>query len=209
MKKFKFALEPLLRLRKIEENRAMADLARVMQKVNEQEGIKEASARLAAEEMANFERQNREQFDTESYRPYYLYLERLDEEARQAALRLEEMQPELQKEKEKVLEARRRMRVVELLRERQKDQYDRDFQKWERKQLEEANARQTPGALDTQESPYGILAKRWGDEESLDEDGDDLSLDDEEQEKEEIDYIAEYYKSLGIDDPRKGFDQRR
>ena len=141
MKKFKFALEPLLRLRKIEENRAMADLARVMQKVNEQEGIKEASARLAAEEMANFERQNREQFDTESYRPYYLYLERLDEEARQAALRLEEMQPELQKEKEKVLEARRRMRVVELLRERQKDQYDRDFQKWERKQLEEANAR--------------------------------------------------------------------
>lgn len=214
MKKFKFTLEPLERLRKIEENRAMADLARVMQKVNEQEAIKDASARLAREEMDLFERTSRERFDIEQYNLYYRYLERLDEEARQAALRLEEMQPELQAEKEKVLEARRRLRVVELLRERRKEEYDRDFQKWERKQLEEANARIPVGgaaAADQQESLYGSLApKKWRDEESLEEDGDLIQSDEsEEHEPEELDAVAEYYKSLGMEDPRRGFEQRR
>lgn len=215
MKKFKFTLEPLERLRKIEENRAMADLARVMQKVNEQESIKEASARLAHEEMDHFERSSRETFDIEQYNLYYRYLERLEREAEMAAAKLEEMQPELQAEKEKVLEARRRLRVVELLRERKKEEYDREFQKWERKQLEEANQR-APGIgaavpAETQESQYGVLArKRWRDEEPLEEDGDDLSAElDEEDEPEELDAVAEYYKNLGMEDPRKGFQQRR
>ncbi len=215
MKRFKFTLEPLRRLRKIEENRAMAGLAQVMRKVNEQEAIKEASARLAREEMDNFERTHRQSFDLELYNLYYRYLERLDQEARQANLKLEEMQPELQTEKEKVMEARRRLKIVELLRERKKTEYDRALLKWERKQLEEANARAPlsgPTRNEEQESHYETrVPRRRGNEESLETDGDALTMDESEELVPEpgLDAVGEYYKSLGMEDPRKGFKQRR
>ena len=130
-----------MRLRKIEENQALAVLSRIMVRVNAQEAIKEESARLLNREMELFEIQHRDDFSMDLVKIYNLYLERLQAEARIAQEQLDAMKPELDQARGVVLERSRHRRVVEILKERYKRQYDDEFRKAERKEIEESNRR--------------------------------------------------------------------
>ena len=168
-----------------------------MLRVNEQEGIKDQSARLLLEESRNFEEQHRDDFSIDLIQMYDMYLERLAEESRLAQTRLDEIKPELDKEKEKVMEARRKRRVVELLKERRKEEYDLKIKKAEQRELQELNqSRPSPGmGRRKQERIYGNQRTRDVEE--------DRELMEEEWDRDrEVDAIADYYQQLGIPDPR-------
>ncbi|MBE7437367.1 MAG: flagellar FliJ family protein [Spirochaetales bacterium] len=191
IKRFTFKLDPLLRLRKREENHALAELAVVMQKVNAQEAIKTDSARMAQEEKALFEKKHREEFTIELFQMYDRYLERLDTESEEAQRILDGMQPELKSAMEKVLEARRRKRAVEIIRERKYKEFQTTQRKLQARELAFLNQRRD--ALFAQENDNASatqeMEEREGEDEYVKPGADDA--------------LAQYYRSMGMEDPRR------
>lgn len=175
-------------------------MARVLVRVNEQEQMRNLAEKLVADEMNTFEKKYSDEFSIELFQMYDRYLERLESEAGEAAERLEQIRPELEKEKEKVLAARRNRRVVELLKEKSRAEYDREMRKWERRELLEINRLQrsktTPlGALHEQQSTKKRTA------ESEQPDFEDMDLREPEQPPPEVDHIAEYFERMGLGKP--------
>lgn len=156
IKRFRFKLEALLRLRKMEENRALADMALVLARVNVEETRKEKSAAESREQLRAMERERHGGFDLESFQMSDRYLTRLESEQDEASRRIEEMRPELDKKRDTVLEFSRKRRVVELLKERQRERYLRERRRKERRELEEVNVRPplAPHAQKTQEQKW-------------------------------------------------------
>lgn len=190
IKKFRFSLEALLRLRKLEENEALAGLARVMRRYNEQNDKREQALLRRETEMKSFTRLYQDTFDLEQIQMYDRYLGRLESEVVAAKAALEEMTPEVEAEKVKVIEKQRRRRVVELLKERHLERYKQELRKDERKKLEEANmlrrARMSAEADVAQNLPGQMLA----DSEYMDEELDEL--------EQKTDVMAEHLDKLGL-----------
>lgn len=233
MKKFRFKLEALLRMRRIEEEKALGELARVMLRVNEQKSVQAETARMLREEMDRFDSEYKESFDLELWKIYDRYVDRLNAEAEVAAEKLEEIRPEMEAEMAKVMEARRQRRIVELLKERARDEYDAERRKNERRELEEANRRSNSnvggsiagalyetGALAPifTGAPAGVgqpPAARTAGQQLRDEqrrrqrDTQDGADEDEfresEQPEQEPDHVADYFKRMGLGDPPPGF----
>ncbi|MCR9143945.1 MAG: flagellar export protein FliJ [bacterium] len=224
MKKFRFKLEALLRMRRIEEERALGDLAKVMVRVNEQENVRTAAFQMLKEEMDRFDADYKENFDITLWQIYDRYLERLNAEAADAAVKLEEIRPEMETEMAKVMEARRARRIVEILKERELEKYNGQRRKHERQELEEANRRSklnvggmTPGATyDTgplaplftgpaaglgqpPDAKYPSADAEQSDH--VDTDGTTES----EVPTPEPDHVADYFKRMGLGEPPPGF----
>lgn len=198
MKKFKFPLESLKKVRKFQEDMALRDLARVMMRVNEQEGIKEKAFRLLGAEMDTFETKYRTEFQIDLFQMYDLYLERLNTEARAAQARLEEIRPELEAERAKVIEARKKLRIVELLKERYKERYDYELRRHEKKIIDEANMR-TKQKIEEAEVRHAPVRRP---EPDIEPDEQDLEIPSGETDKKK-DAIGEYYDRMGLEDPRE------
>jgi len=181
----------LLRLRKREENQALAALAVVMQKVNAQEAIKTESARMAREEKALFEKKHREEFTIELFQMYDRYLERLETESEDAQRILDGMQPELKSAMEKVLEARRRKRAVEIIRERKWKEFQTTQRKMQARELAFLNQKR--------EGFFGQESDDAGNTQEMEE-GEGR---DEYQKPSSDDALAQYYRSMGMEDPRQ------
>ncbi len=139
MKRFRFPLEGLLKVRDLKQKQVMAEMADVMQRVNEVRGIVEQSEQEYREEMERFSRSQGEDFSIDVYRTFDRYVNRLEDEKARAYERLEEMRPELEQMQAKLLEARREKRVVELLRERHLNRYKEELRRQERRELQELN----------------------------------------------------------------------
>lgn len=210
MQRFRFRLDPLLRVRKLEENRALAKLAQVMMRVNEQEGRRDTANRLVREEMDSFSHQHSAEFSIDQFQLYDRYLKRLETEAITAGDELEAMRPELEKEQKFVMEARRRKRIVELLKERKRAEYDRDYQRAVRKELEEINRPRGdivgPYLHKKGSQNYAGAGNksRWAAERM---DFENRKEEEERQERARDDWedsrdpVDEYYKKLGIERP--------
>lgn len=139
MKRFRFPLEGLLKVRDLKQKQVMAEMAEVMQRVNEVRGIVEQSEQEYREEMERFSRSQGEDFSIDVYRTFDRYVNRLEDQKARAYERLEEMRPELEQMQAKLLEARREKRVVELLRERHLNRYKEELRRQERRELQELN----------------------------------------------------------------------
>ena len=220
MKKFRFKLEALLRMRQIEEEKALGELAKVMLRVNEQEDVRKAAFRMLREEMDRFDSEYSEDFDLSLWQMYDRYLDRLNAEASDAAARLEEIRPELEKEMAKVMDARRRRRVVEILKERERKEYDAALRKHERRELEEANRRSNtnvggfgirgtydetgfnwaagPAAGPERTSDAEKQRKR---EEQLEDVADRDGTTEPERPVTETDYVEDYFRRMGLGKP--------
>jgi flagellar FliJ protein len=221
LKKFRFKLEALLRMRRIEEERALGGLAKIMLRVNEHESVRKLAFRMLREEMDRFDREYKDNVDLTLWQIYDRYVDRLNAEASQAAGKLEAIRPELEKEMAKVMEARRKRRVVEIMKERARSEYDVVRRKDERRELEEANRRSITGA-----GGYGATGARHetgriyvpaGTTAGLDQptrpgqnrrtrdrdtDSEDLAGTVEpEVPQPEPDYVSEYFKRMGLGEP--------
>lgn len=223
MKKFRFKLEALLRMRRIDEERALGDLAKVMLRVNEQENVRKQAFRLLQEEMDRFDGEYKDNFDLTLWQIYDRYLDRLNAEAAGAAEKLEEIRPEMEREMAKVMEARRARRVVEILKERELEKYNGQLRKHERQELEEANRRSkqnvggmiagaaydtgplvpiaTGPAAGLGQPPDPTRKPEREREDHVDVDGTTES----EVPEAERDHVAEYFKRMGLGEPPPGF----
>lgn len=208
MKRFKFELEPLLRVRKMEENLALAGLARIMTQVNEAEAAKDEAKKQISSEMNLFARKKTVNLTIEDYKIYNRYLERLDAKILQSDNRLEAMRPDREREQGKVVDARRKRRVVEILKERKKEEYDYDRKKSEIKELDEIRLMSDAGKKPIIHSG----AEAWRSSKKIFE-ADLYEMDDEFEsadseftefdKTEKKDAVSEYFKKYGMDDPRK------
>lgn len=179
------------------EERALGELARILVRVNEQERNRDQAKTLLQTEMNDFERRYRDEFQIDLYVVYDRYLERLTEESKQASRKLEEMRPDLEREKEKVMEARRQRRIVELLKEKKKADYDREMRKWERKEIEEVNRHQRTRGF------WAGLKDESGPERAKHTERDRESADDvleeaESRSERERDPVADYLERMGL-----------
>jgi flagellar protein FliJ len=211
MKRFNFKLEPLLRVRRMQEERALGELARVMRRVNEQEAVRDQARRSVEEEMGRFEARYREQFQIDLYQIYDRYLERLQTEAAEAGKRLEAMRPEVEQEMAKAMEARRGRRIVEIIKERKKTEYDRARRKAEAKELEEINRMRRDVERARAENSADFSGGNYADAKhrqpvsatEADElyTGDD-GIDEPEQPAEKPDYVSDYFDRMGLKKPK-------
>ncbi|MCB1140194.1 MAG: flagellar FliJ family protein [Leptospiraceae bacterium] len=191
IKRFKFSLESLLRIRGHEEKMAMADLARVLEKANAFEEKKKRAAENYRHEVEDFSRRQREDFHLDLFQMYDRYLERLEAEQHQAGQELEAMRPALEAEQEKVREARRRKRALEILKERRKEDYDKQLRKLERKELEEINSRSFEYSIFKEEARAVSQKRAFEDQEKTEEVSDDLRAREERERQ-------EYYRQMGM-----------
>lgn len=223
MKRFQFKLEGLLRVRRIREEQALGELAQIMMRVNEQESARNRAQALLRDEMTRFEQQHRDDFSIDLFQLYDRYLERLESEDRAAARKLEEIRPELEREMEKVMEARKGRRVVEILKERHRSEWERDRRKTEARELEEVNrGKAVRGAMGAGGLPGGGLTfpfagglpaagtadrpgLRPGDSEEervyRDDPDEAFGIDESERPEKETDYIQDYFDRMGMDNP--------
>lgn len=193
-KRFHFPLEALLRKRKMEQDQTLKELAAVLAVYNEQEGKRREAFRLLDEEKGVFEKKFREDFHLDLFQMYDKYLERLESEAIDAEFRMQEMQPALDAERQKVMVARRNKRIIELLKERYKKRYEEETARIERRELFELNS-----GIQTREETHGdnrpdqerkrSFAESEPEVDTVERRGDDL--------------ISEYFRRLGLEDPRQ------
>ena len=168
---------------------AMTSLARGLQKVNVSEERKKRARENYRFEVEDFSRRQKDSFRLDLFQMYDHYLERLEAEQVQADKELEAMRPELEAEQEKVREARRKKRALELLKERRKEDYDRAIRKYEKKELEEINARAFRASLFTEQAES--QKREMEDQDRIEEASQDLKARQEEE-------MKEYYRQMGL-----------
>ncbi|MBX7058406.1 MAG: flagellar FliJ family protein [Leptospirales bacterium] len=191
-------------MRRRKEEEALGQLARVMLRVNVQQSARDQAARLVREEMDRFEGEYQERFDIDLFKIYDRYIERLENEERVAVRKLDEIRPELEAEMQKVMEARKQRRIVELLKERQYAQYKQDLRRMEKRELDEANRLRNRSPLiaeDGNESRIRRKPKPAAAPEPLGEGIDPKDLVEPEQPQPPRDYVQEYLRQRGLDRP--------
>lgn len=140
-KRFKFSLEALLRLRTLEEEKAMQELSNVIQKINQAKEEVEKLEKQYKEEIKKFS----EFYKGESYSFFYLsferFLNRLELLKKQTKIYIESLQPELEEKRKKLVEARKKKKILELIKEKKWEEYKKELKKLESKELFEINQR--------------------------------------------------------------------
>lgn len=190
----------MLRIRKIEEEKAMGELARVIRRVNVHEQNREKAIGARQSEMQNFSEKYRDDFRVDLYQIYDNYLERLDSEINQAKKGIESLQPELEKEQEKVKKARIKKRVLELVKEREVKKYQHELQKYQRKELAEINYLRTTNQHTGESSENKIYSGMEDKDRENDEEIEiESSGSSDDKSDKERDPVQEYLKQHGLD----------
>ncbi|HMU83577.1 MAG: hypothetical protein K1X70_17730 [Leptospirales bacterium] len=184
----------MLKKRQIEQDLALKKLSVVLARYNKQEAARREAFELLKEETNLFEKKYREEFELDLFQTYDRYLERLEANAADAARKMEEMQPELAAERELVMIARRNTRIIEKLKEHYKKDYEKENQLLEKEELFELNSR--IAGMEEQHGESGIIEERRKPPEEPDSE-------DEFPEDTAADLVSEYFRRLGLQDPRK------
>ncbi|MFG0330957.1 MAG: flagellar export protein FliJ [Phycisphaerales bacterium] len=137
MARFTFKLDPLLRLRRREEEERQRDLAVLLRRQHDienqirdiqrriEEGKRELGSRLAG------------RVDAPAIRAHAQMTIDLDRRARQFAVGLAEVYRQIDRARGELIEARRRRRALELLRERRRDEWLRSYRRREANEIDD------------------------------------------------------------------------
>ncbi|GIX40508.1 MAG: hypothetical protein KatS3mg129_0241 [Leptospiraceae bacterium] len=189
-KKFKFSLEALLRLRTLEEEQAMQELGSIMQKINQaKEKVKELEIQYT-QEVKKFSEYTKQGSYSFYYQSFERFLNRLENLKKQTEVYIESLQPELEEKRKKLVEARKKKKIIELLKEKEWQQYNKKRKKQETQELFELNQK---NKLKEKEYEY-FKQDQAIHKEIQDESGEDLKS---RQERE----LREYYREKGIPFP--------
>ncbi|RME91295.1 MAG: hypothetical protein D6767_05425 [Candidatus Hydrogenedentota bacterium] len=143
MKKFRFKLDSYLKILEIQEKQKLAELAEVAGKVSAQKNqinryYEESQNWL--QESASLVQIGEVSTDVWKQRQYiYSYLGNLRKNADRAQRELETLQEELQEKQKAVMEARKKKRTIEILREKKYKEYQKEVSRQETAQLDEFN----------------------------------------------------------------------
>jgi len=138
MKKFKFKLEAILKLREIEEKNKLGELAKVVGQINKWnadiETFTTESTHKLKEESVKL-RQHKSTFkDMQITREYFTFLNR---KKKLALKKIEELQPALVQKQVEYNEARKEKKKYEILRKKKFKEYQYELEKEEQKFIDE------------------------------------------------------------------------
>lgn len=143
MKKFKFHLETILKLRTLtldEKIRALSEIVSLVNSyktaITENEAEIEKSRKKLSDTL-------KEGVDLAMFRSFDAYIKRLYTENDDFLVKIEDLEPELNKAREEVYEARKHVKVLEILKEKKWKEHRKLISKLERKETEEFNIRIT------------------------------------------------------------------
>ena len=142
MKRFRFSLEKVLKLRTQEQEQAKRALAQAMAvEASARQALEDVRARLQqrASEAGALERAGLSVFEFANFRHYVAFLQGEEKRYAEELARAEQM---TQKRRLALLEARRREKALEKLKERRLEQYQQESLRHEQKELDEYGNRQ-------------------------------------------------------------------
>lgn len=142
MKKFKFTLEAQLKLKKLAEQKRMAELAQVSGQVSRLQGqidfFHSRTRELLNEES---KKMNQNKFDIHFHQDMQLFFTRMRQNSEFAEKKIEELRPELEKRQAALRDARKNRRLLEVLKEKQLEEHRKEVIREEIKELDEFNNR--------------------------------------------------------------------
>lgn len=139
MKKFQFPLEGYLKIKKIEEDKKMGELATVIGKIEREK--EEINAYYSDMELYLKDKKSGFYNNVNNTVMIYEYLNQLNKKRKVAQRNIDSMQDELKDKQLKANEARKNRRVIEILKEKKKEQYQYEVYQAENKELDEFNNR--------------------------------------------------------------------
>jgi flagellar FliJ protein len=142
MKKFKYKLDQLLKIRKFQEKREFANYAVVLGRVNKLQADIIASAGHH-KDLMHIERGNmlRGKFDFNDMLLAQEYKKKLNLIKDASLKKIESMKSEFESLRNKAEDARKNRRILEILREKKHQVYEKELEKNEFKQIDEFNQR--------------------------------------------------------------------
>jgi flagellar FliJ protein len=135
--KFKFSLETLLRHRENLEQNARDELLRLTYNYQVELGRRNELRAKSHETLKELSLKRAENAASEELDWFYLYLNRLSQEIRESTKRLEQLDSEVQAQKLVVIEAKKKRKTLDLMKDRKKRQFDFALEKQEQKEIDE------------------------------------------------------------------------
>jgi len=141
MKKFKFRLENLLRLRRQEEDQKKQVVGILMSKIQEQQQqALEMAAAIQQEGQKLKQHYTEGTVDLDWVGHYRVYVMHLQQAINERIKKVAEIQEKLKVAREELVKAAQQTKILEKLRERQKERYDRASQRIETVQQDEISS---------------------------------------------------------------------
>jgi len=140
MKRFEFKLQSLLNIREAREKEVKNELAKIMQVQNRERAIQQKLKDGIEQQKEKF----RERFISGKSSPHEsIMFERFVDTALRAIegaeIKIQNMEPEVQKVREKLIEVSKEKKVVEKLKERQFDEYNYEMNRETAKESDDMN----------------------------------------------------------------------
>lgn len=188
-KKFKFELEALLKLRTIEEEKAIQELGVIQNKINiAKNKVKELEIQYQ-QEMEKYTKYANMGSYSLFYQSFERFLNRIEDLKKQTEIFIESLQPELEEKRKKLVEAQKNKKILEKLKEKRWNEYKKELMNFEKKELFELNQKN----INKMEQSYEYLEEA---EEILDPTTEESSEDYKSRKEREY---REYFKKTGID----------
>lgn len=140
-KKFRYELEALLKIRTIEEEKALQELGKILTKINQATQEVQTLENQYQKEIAKFNEVSNINQNILAFQNFTLFLNRLQETKNKVQNYIESLRPELEEKRKKVLEARRNKKILEILKEKKLEEYKKELKKIEEKELFEINSK--------------------------------------------------------------------
>ncbi|MCS7205631.1 MAG: flagellar export protein FliJ [Leptospiraceae bacterium] len=138
-KRFQSSLEPLLRLRTIEEELAMQELGEVLSKINAEKEKLRILEEQYQQELEKLPKMIKMPEAIQFYRTFEAFLNRIENQKKSVEKLIAELQPELEEKRKKLVEKTKNRKIVETLIQNQKNEYEKQLKKSEQKELFELN----------------------------------------------------------------------
>lgn len=137
MKKFSFSLEPLLKIRKIKENEEYRKLSEIVGKINSiQDEISYFQNEINKESEYLLEK-IKGKISIQDYNFYAQVTKSLELKIQELQNEIKQMEPDLELAKIRLIQARKDKRVIEILKEKAYQEFQKKLKKEEKKELYE------------------------------------------------------------------------
>jgi flagellar protein FliJ len=142
VKKFSFQLEAVLRHRKLQEDTEQQKLVKIHLAIQQTQQLKEALKAVVAEHRQMLSQQFRGKIDLDQVRHLTLYLEKVDQDIVQVSHVLSRLEEDRRIQLNKLKEAKKQTEVIENLKGKSLNRYERETKALEQKLLDELSVTQ-------------------------------------------------------------------
>ncbi len=142
MKKFSFKLETLLQYRKLQEESELQKLAKIHLAIQQAQRLKDTLKSVLADHRQMLAQQGRGRIDLDLVRHLTRYLEKVDHDIIQVSHLLSRLEEDKRIQLDRLKQAKKQTEVIEKLKGKSLDRYERDVRVMEQKLLDELSVTQ-------------------------------------------------------------------